>query len=47
MDRYIKKMKDDGHTPPQMALMIHMVNYMIEECANEYNSDNESASGSE
>ena len=47
MDGYIKKMEQNGHTPLQMALMIHMSNDMIEECANEYNSDNESASGSE
>ena len=47
MDGYINKMEDDGHTPLQMAPMIHMTNDMVEECANENNSNNESTSGSE
>ena len=47
MDRYIKKMEDDGHTPLQMVPMMHVVNDMVEECANEDNSDNERTSGSE
>ena len=47
MDGYINKMEDDGHTPLQMALMIHMANAMVEECANEDNSYNESSSSSE
>ena len=47
MDRYIRKMEDNGHTPLQMAPMIHMSNIMLKECTNDDNSDNESTSGSE
>ena len=47
MSRYSRKVADDGHTPLQMAPVIHMTSDMVEECDNEDNGDNESNNASE